>query len=237
MQKDQQPKEATTQSKPKQAPLIPIAKDDFDLTPFVNLRHWMHQNPELSLEEFKTIKRIKETFTNVLKVPEADINQIHKTGLIVDIKGKAAPKGDPFTIALRSDHDALPLHEENEGLSYKSQNKGVTHACGHDGHTSCLLAGTSLILRNLDKIPSNKTVRIVCQPGEEGFNGAEAMVKAGALEGVDEIYGLHNRPDGSHDFDIKISDGPMHSHCNFYWITVSPFFRVFEEKLDEFGDP
>ena len=67
--------------------------------------------------------------------------------------------------------------------------------CGHDGHTTCLLGFSCLFLQELDNIPCNKTVRLLFQPSEEGpVSGAVEMIKDGCLDGVDEIYGLHNWP-------------------------------------------
>lgn len=38
--------------------------------------------------------------------------------------------------------------------------------CGHDGHTACLIGFVPLFLNSLDKIPKNKTVRLLFQPSE-----------------------------------------------------------------------
>ena len=66
--------------------------------------------------------------------------------------------------------------------------------CGHDGHTTCLLGGASILVTNLDKIPSNKHIRLLFQPAEEGYRGASLMIDDGCMEGVDEVYGMHNFP-------------------------------------------
>ena len=66
--------------------------------------------------------------------------------------------------------------------------------CGHDGHTTCMLGGIAKILERITLIPSNKTIKMLFQPAEEGGQGAPVMIKEGCLDGVDEIYGMHNYP-------------------------------------------
>ena len=95
-----------------------------------------------------------------LNIPLKSIRKCAGTGLIVDIKGKGEPKGKDFCIALRADIDALPMKENNPDLSYRSVNDAA-HMCGHDGHSTCLLGGAANILDNIEKIPKNKTVRLL----------------------------------------------------------------------------
>ena len=66
--------------------------------------------------------------------------------------------------------------------------------CGHDGHTTCLLGGISLVLDNIHTIPKNKTIRFLFQPAEEIGKGAAKMISEGCLNNVDEVYGMHNHP-------------------------------------------
>jgi hippurate hydrolase len=67
--------------------------------------------------------------------------------------------------------------------------------CGHDGHVTCLLAFVMRFLDDAHNIPSNKTVRLLFRPSEEGpGSGAKVMVQEGCMEGVDEVYGFHNWP-------------------------------------------
>jgi metal-dependent amidase/aminoacylase/carboxypeptidase family protein len=106
--------------------------------------------------------------------------------MIVDLKGKAEPKGQDFCVAFRADIDALSMVELNENIPYKSKNMGAAHMCGHDGHTACLVGFAALFLREIEKIPSNKKVRLLFQPSEEGpEEGALLMIEKGCLEGVD----------------------------------------------------
>ena len=107
----------------------------------VELRRHLHQYPELSYQEFNTVKYVAKQLRSFGIEPTEGIAT---TGLIAEIKGKNPTKK---SIALRADMDALPIVEANN-VSYKSQNPGVMHACGHDVHTSSLL-GTAKILNEL----------------------------------------------------------------------------------------
>ncbi len=140
----------------------------------VELRRYLHQHPELSYQEFNTVKYVAQQLRSFGIEPTEGIAT---TGLIAEIKGKNAEKK---SIALRADMDALPIVEAND-VSYKSQNPGVMHACGHDVHTSSLL-GTAKILNEL-KNEFEGTVRLLFQPGEEkNPGGASYMIRDGALE-------------------------------------------------------
>lgn len=140
---------------------------------FIDIRHHLHANPELSYQEFETSKFVQS------KLKEFGIPFEIKatTGVVGLIKGN---NPDSRIIALRADMDALPITEEND-VPYKSKNKGVMHACGHDVHTTCLL-GAAKILNEL-KNEWNGTVKLIFQPGEEkNPGGASLMIKDGVLE-------------------------------------------------------
>ena len=163
-----------------------LSKDVFER--IVAFRREMHQNPELSFEEFQTQKRIKAFLT---EIGISEIIECANTGLVALIRGN---NPDSKTIGLRGDIDALPILEEND-CSYKSKNEGVMHACGHDVHTSSLL-GTAFILNQL-KTQFNGTVKLVFQPGEERLpGGASIMIKEGVLKNPDvaTMTGQHVMP-------------------------------------------
>lgn len=87
------------------------------------------------------------------------------------------------------------MKEETDNLDYKSQNLNAAHACGHDGHTASLMGFVQLFMEKIEEIPSNKGVRLLIQPSEEGpVSGAKVMIKEGCLQGVNECYGFHNYP-------------------------------------------
>lgn len=153
----------------------------------VTFRRHLHAHPELSYEEFNTVKYVDEQ----LKSFGIQTKSVATTGLIAEIKGKNPEKK---TIALRADMDALPIVEANN-VPYKSKNEGVMHACGHDVHTSSLL-GTAKIL-NAVKDQFEGTIRLLFQPGEEkNPGGASYMIRDGALENPQPsaIIGQHVFP-------------------------------------------
>jgi amidohydrolase len=107
------------------------------------------------------------------------------TGVLADIPGQPGGK----TVAIRADIDALPIDDEID-QPYKSRNKGVCHACGHDGHTAMLLGAARTLAAMGNELPGS--IRLIFQPSEERFpGGAEIMIAAGAMDGVDAVLGAH----------------------------------------------
>lgn len=154
----------------------------------IGWRRHLHQNPELSFEEYNTCEFISQKLSEI-GIPHE--KGVAKTGLVGLIKGKNPGKK---VIALRADMDALPITETNE-VPYKSKNVGVMHACGHDVHTSSLL-GAAKILNSL-KDYFEGTIKLIFQPGEEKFpGGASLMIKEGVLENPapSGIIGQHVMP-------------------------------------------
>src|SRR5687767_11212337 len=154
---------------------------------FIEVRHHLHANPELSYQEFKT----SEFIQNQLKQFGINHKVMAQTGVIATIEGKNPSKR---IIALRADIDALPIEEKND-IPYKSKNVGIMHACGHDVHTTCLL-GASKILNDL-KNEWEGTVKLIFQPGEErNPGGASILIKEGVLKdpAPSAIFGLHVHP-------------------------------------------
>jgi len=151
----------------------------------VAIRRELHMHPELSMEEFETTRRIRGWLEEAgLSVQTFGL----ETGLAADIEGGAPGP----TVALRADIDALPIAEET-GLPFASRVPGKMHACGHDFHTAAMIGAALLLHRNRDRLKGR--VRMIFQPGEEIAAGARAMIRAGVLEGVDAILGMHNKPD------------------------------------------
>ena len=162
----------------------------------IELRHWFHENAELSNREFKTAKRIEQELIKIGLNPQTGIA---KTGVVAVLKGgKPGP-----VVALRADIDGLPVKERAD-LTWASKMTGiyngekvpVMHACGHDTHTAILLGVAKVLYEIKDQIPGS--VKFIFQPAEEGApageeGGAELMVKEGVLENpkVDAIFGLH----------------------------------------------
>ena len=155
----------------------------------VEIRRYIHKNPELSFKEHKTSAYIKSVLTSWGVSFTEDIAD---TGIVVLLEGN---NPSSKTLALRADFDALPITEENE-IDYCSVNKGVMHACGHDAHTASLL-GVVKILNSL-KQEWEGSVKFIFQPAEEMLpGGAQQMIKEGVLENpkVEKMIGQHVFPD------------------------------------------
>jgi amidohydrolase len=179
----------------------------------LEIRRHIHENPELSFEEYNTSKYICS------KLDEYGIpykSGFVKTGIAGTIKGK---NPDKKIIALRADMDALPI-EESEENPYKSCNKGVMHACGHDAHSASLL-GTAKILNEL-KDQWEGTILVVFQPGEEKFpGGAKLMMEEGALDNPkpEIIIGQHVLPDMDAG-DVGFKEGMYMASGDEIYLTV-----------------
>jgi amidohydrolase len=139
----------------------------------VSVRRHLHAHPELSYQEFQTVKFVAEQLNSY----GISSQPVATTGLVAEIKGI---EPDKKTVALRADMDALPILEENNVI-YKSKNKGVMHACGHDVHTSSLLTTARILQEVKDQFEG--TIRLLFQPGEEkNPGGASYMIRDGALD-------------------------------------------------------
>ena len=145
----------------------------------------MHRNPELSMREEKTARYIADT----VRGWGYDVEEgIGKYGIVASMTVGESDKA----IGLRADFDALPIQEVND-LDYKSQVDGVAHLCGHDGHTTMLLAAGKYLAETKN---FNGTVRLIFQPAEETMEGGPAMIADGLFERfpVDAVFGMHNMP-------------------------------------------
>ncbi|MCF0147247.1 MAG: amidohydrolase [Clostridium sp.] len=188
--------------------LLPINENKLS-EKLIKYRRELHENPELSMEEHETTKRIikwlKEENINILNLPLT-------VGVVAEIEGDYP---GPI-IALRADIDALPIIEET-GLDFASKNYGVMHACGHDFHTSAILGAAIIINKNKSKLHGK--VRIIFQPAEENAKGAEIIINSGVLKDVKAIFGMHNKPDlpvGT----IGIKSGPLMASVDKFKIDV-----------------
>ena len=150
----------------------------------VALRRDLHEHPELAFEEVRTSGIVAQRLHTLgLELQTG----VAKTGVVGLLRGNAN-KERAKTIAIRADMDALPIHELNE-IDYRSTVDGKMHACGHDGHTSILLAVADILSKRREELTGN--VKFIFQPAEEVVGGAEPMVKEGAMQGVDGVIGLH----------------------------------------------
>lgn len=173
----------------------------------INMRRYLHQNPELSGEEYETSKYVAQELSKL----GVSYRLTEPTGVIAEIKGGHPGK----TVLLRADMDALPVNELNNHLNYQSDNQGVMHACGHDAHVSMLMAALKALLTVQDDI--NGTVRFVFQPAEEVAQGAKWMINQGVLDNVDNVFGIHIwsvDPTGQ----VSCQVGPSFAACDQFTI-------------------
>ena len=145
----------------------------------IEMRRHFHQNPELSLEEFETTKKI----VNELEKMSIEVSTFKDglTGCIGTIKGAKEGK----TLLLRADIDALSVHEKTN-LEFASRVDGKMHACGHDCHAAMLLGVAKILSEMKDKFSGN--IKLFFQAAEEIGLGAKLSIEQGVMDNVDACY-------------------------------------------------
>ena len=178
----------------------------------VELRHRIHENPEIGHQEFETAELVA---ANLAGWGYQVTRGVGGTGVVATLKAGTGTR----SIGIRADMDALPITEET-GLPYASRNAGLMHACGHDGHTTMLL-GAAQALAATRRFSG--TVHLIFQPAEEaGIDcGAKRMLKDGLFERFpcDAVFALHNHP-GSPARAFRFHVGPFMSASDRVTITV-----------------
>ncbi|MEW8973830.1 MAG: M20 family metallopeptidase [Tissierellaceae bacterium] len=178
----------------------------------IDIRRKLHKIPELDDDLYETSKIVKKELDS-MGIP---YKIVAKTGLVGVIEGEL----DGGTIGIRADMDALPIKEET-GLPFASTN-GAMHACGHDAHTAILLGTAKVLSENRNKIRGN--VKLLFQPAEESFGGADTMIKEGALEDpkVDRIIGLHvgSIMEGSEEGKIAMKSGTLMAAVDIFKVKI-----------------
>ncbi|MBD2525826.1 M20 family metallopeptidase [Nostoc sp. FACHB-133] len=174
----------------------------------VDLRRYLHRHPELAFEEKKTASIVIDELKR-LGIPfwYGGVG----SGIIAKLinAGQKAP-----TIAVRADMDALP-GQENTGLPFASLHPGKMHACGHDGHMAMVLGAAALLKEN----PPPGNVVFIFQPAEEKGAGAKVMIQAGALEGVNAIFGGHVTRHYQVG-EIMVAKGAITAHSDGFTIRI-----------------
>lgn len=173
----------------------------------IDLRRDIHKHPELGFEEIRTMEKIS-SILNSLNIKYK--TKIAKTGIIADIEGE----DKNFTIAFRTDMDALPM-DDLKPCEYSSKEKGKCHACGHDVHIAILTG----IAKYFSKVKPPCNIRLIYQPAEETTGGAKPMIDEGALDNVNIIYGLHVRPEIKAG-QISVKYGVMYASSNMFDIKI-----------------
>ncbi|UBH07558.1 M20 metallopeptidase family protein [Macrococcus armenti] len=171
-----------------------------------NIRRTLHENPEIGLKEHKTTALIKYELDKLGVQYDSPLN----TGCIAYIEGTSQS-----AIAFRADIDALPIQEEND-VPYRSKISGLMHACGHDGHTSMLLALIKRIKQAHEITPIRSTVYFIFQPSEESNAGANILLSSYEFRIKPEyIFGLHLQPEAEEGILLS-KPGPITASATEY---------------------
>jgi amidohydrolase len=169
------------------SPTLRPAVDAVDLLAeeLVALRRELHAHPELAWQEQRTTTLVAER----LEKARLAVKLLPKSGLIAELGADEGP-----LIALRADLDALPVDDTGDE-PWASTVDGVAHACGHDVHTAALVGAGLALAEAHEHAPIPGRVRLLFQPAEEVMpGGALEVIAAGAMDGVDRVFGLHCDP-------------------------------------------
>lgn len=180
------------------------------LSEMIEVRRYLHMHPEVSFNEKETYQYI---LNKLSQYPELNLREEVGDGGLLATIGDGHPH-----IAIRADFDALPIQDEKD-VTYKSTVPGVMHACGHDGHTSTLLALVDLIIKHKDNIQGS--ISFIFQFAEEVQpGGAISMVKDDVLNNVDKVYGQHYWSQyNTHEIHTK--PGPIIASPDMFVITIN----------------
>jgi amidohydrolase len=182
------------------------------LPSLIDLRHELHAHPELGYQEHETARRLLD---RLQRLPGMLIRAgVAQTGIVATL----GPDKSGPCIALRADMDALPIQEQT-GCQYESRTAGCMHACGHDGHMTCLIGAATVLAGRADELKG--PVKFIFQPAEEGGAGGKRMYHEGALKDpqVDAIFALHAWPTLEAG-TAAIRPGPIMAHVTDFEITV-----------------
>jgi hippurate hydrolase len=177
---------------------------------FIAIRQQIHQHPELAFEEFET----SELVAGKLKQWGFRVERgLGGTGVVAQLKRGSGSR----SLGLRADMDALPIQEKT-GLRYASGRPGIMHACGHDGHTTMLLAAAQDLAQHGD---FDGTLNLIFQPAEEGGGGALRMINEGLFDKYpcDAVFAMHNGP-GVPQGQLVFREGPMMASSDYVTITL-----------------
>ncbi|MBP6346193.1 M20 aminoacylase family protein [Neisseriaceae bacterium CLB008] len=152
---------------------------------FIDIRREIHRHPELGFEEVKTSDLVAEKLASW----GYEVHRgLAKTGVVGTLKVGNGPK----RLGIRADMDALPIVEDS-GKPWHSTIPKKFHGCGHDGHTTILLAAAEYLAKTRQ---FDGTLHVIFQPAEELLYGGKVMLEDGLFDlfPCDMIYGLHNMP-------------------------------------------
>ncbi|MEV7646894.1 amidohydrolase [Arthrobacter sp. NPDC089319] len=179
---------------------------------------YLHANPELSMQEYRTAKFLEEELTSL----GLEVFRCGGTGVVGILRN-----GDGPIVGYRADTDALPVKEDS-GVEYASTAVGhledgtevpVMHACGHDTHMAVALATAGLLAARTEAWAG--TVVFILQPGEEIAAGAKAMVADGIWDKAPRpeiVFGQHLM--GSRAGTVTLVPGPAMAMADSWKVTV-----------------
>ncbi len=181
-----------------------------DVNRFIDIRHHLHENPEVGFEEINTSDLVAKLLTDWGY--EVD-RGMATTGIVATLKVGNGKK----TIGLRADMDALPM-TENTGKAWTSKIANRFHGCGHDGHTTTLLCAAKYLSEHKN---FNGTVHLIFQPAEELLYGGRVMLDDGLFDKFpcDVIFAYHNMP-GFPLGHFVFKEGPMMASSDTIHIEV-----------------
>jgi amidohydrolase len=180
----------------------------------VETRRDLHRHPELSLEEHRTAQLAAQR-SEALGFTVRD--GVGGTGVTADLVGTGPGSGEGRTLMLRADMDALPIEERGSDRVATSEVAGVMHACGHDGHVAMTLGAAAVLAALRDSWRGR--VRLCFQPAEEIASGALPMIRDGALDGVDQVFGIHLWAPLQVG-QVGVKDGPIFGSADEFGLTV-----------------
>lgn len=177
----------------------------------IEIRRDFHMYPDLSYEENRTSKKIKEYLDDWGVKYESNF---YSNAIIATIGNKKTNK----RLGFRADMDALPLTEKND-YEYKSKNEGIMHACGHDAHTTILLGLAKILKDNEDNLDGE--IKLIFQPAEEASptGGSQGVLESDKIGDLDYIFGLHMWPfikGGT----FGIMSGPIMASSDHFYIKI-----------------
>jgi len=181
---------------------------------FTAWRRELHAHPQTAFEETFASDFIAQRLTE-FGIPL--VRGLAKTGVVGTLTGQRPSDGEVKAVGLRADIDALDVTEEND-VAHRSLNPGKMHACGHDGHTTMLLAAAKHLAATRNFVG---TVHFIFQPAEENEGGGRVMVEEGLFEQFDchSVYGMHNWP-GLPVGEFAICPGPSMAAFDVFEIKV-----------------
>lgn len=157
-----------------------------------NFRHLLHQEPEVGLDLPRTQEKVLRALDGLGLEVATGVGCTSVTAVLRGQANSPSPGTENPVVLLRADMDALPLQEKS-GVDFTSRHDEKMHACGHDLHTAMLVGAAQLLADSRHRLAGD--VVFMFQPGEEGWDGADVMIKEGVLEAAgrrtDVAYAMH----------------------------------------------